>query len=372
MKKKILFTASIAKHLLRFHLPYLQWFQEQGYETHVACDGDEIISYVDKQWKVSFIRSPFSTGHIKAYKELKAIIDKEQYTMVHCHTPMASIVTRLAATDARKKGTKVLYTAHGFHFYNGASLINWLTYYPIELLASRLVDAIITINSEDYNRIKEKGSNKTEYFLIPGIGVAKSKFFPVSHDEKIKLRERKGFKCEDFIAVYAAEFIYRKNHQFLIEAISKHKEEFPNLKLLFCGRGVLKDKMEALVRKKNLESMVLFMGFRNDIDEIFKMADIGISSSRQEGLGLNLVEEMMCKLPILATQDRGHKEIVTQGENGFLFAQRNKQEFIKYLKELYTNEDKRLAMGIKALKSSDKFEVSNSLSEMSSIYKKYL
>ena len=129
MKKKILFTASIAKHLFRFHLPYLQWFKEQGYETHVACDGDESIPYVDKQWKVPFIRRPFSAGHIKAYKELKAIIDKEQYTMLHCHTPMASIVTRLAAIDARKKGTKVLYTAHGFHFYNGASLINWLTYY---------------------------------------------------------------------------------------------------------------------------------------------------------------------------------------------------------------------------------------------------
>ena len=372
MKKKILFTASIAKHLFRFHLPYLQWFQEQGYQTHVACDGDESIPYVDKQWKVPFIRSPFSTGHIKAYKELKAIIDKEQYTIVHCHTPMASIVTRLAAIDARKKGTKVLYTAHGFHFYNGASLINWLTYYPIELLASRLADAIITINSEDYNRIKEKGSNKTEYFLIPGIGVAKSKFFPVSHDEKIKLRERKGFKSEDFIAVYAAEFIYRKNHQFLIEAISKHKEEFPNLKLLFCGRGVLKHKMEALVREKNLESIVLFMGFRNDIDEVFKMSDIGISSSRQEGLGLNLIEEMMCGLPIVATVDRGHKEIVINEENGFLFEQNDSNEFIDAVCKLYTDKNLYKKCSINAIETAKKFELSNALSEMIKIYNCYL
>ncbi|GGB72098.1 putative glycosyltransferase EpsD [Flavobacterium suaedae] len=372
MKKKVLFTASIAKHLLRFHLPYLQWFQEQGYETHVACEGDENVPYVDKQWNVPFIRSPFSVGHIKAYKILKGIIDSEQYAMVHCHTPMASIVTRLAAKDARKKGTKVLYTAHGFHFYNGASLINWLTYYPVEVLASAQADAVVTINSEDYNRIKEKGSKKTEYFLIPGIGVAKSKFFPVKHDEKIKLRESKGFKSEDIIAVYAAEFIHRKNHQFLIEAILKHKEEFPNLKLLFCGRGVLKDKMEALVREKKLESVVLFMGFRNDIDEIFKMADIGISSSKQEGLGLNLVEEMMCELPILATVDRGHKEIIRHDVNGYLFAQQSESEFIKYLKELYNNEQLRKDFGKESIAIAENFEIINSLAVMSSIYKKFL
>src|SRR5690606_16641691 len=129
----------------------------------------------------------------------------------HCHTPVASIITRFAAKKARTKGTKVLYTAHGFHFFEGAPLLNWLTYYPAEIFTSRYADAIITINSEYYQRIQEKGSKKTQYFLIPGIGVDKKKFHPVTHSDRNNLRLKNGFKPEDFIVVYAAEFTNRKN-----------------------------------------------------------------------------------------------------------------------------------------------------------------
>lgn len=372
MKKKVLFTASIAKHLLRFHLPYLNWFKQEGYEVHIACEGGEIVPFADKTFKVPFVRSPFSKGHLKAYQVLKELIDRESYSLVHCHTPMASILTRLASREARNKGTKILYTAHGFHFYKGAAVINWLTYYPVEIFTSANADAIITINEEDFELIKQKGNSKTEYFLIPGIGVDKKKFFPISDNEKNDIRAEKGFGREDFIAVYAAEFINRKNHKFLIEALALHKEKFPDLKLLFCGRGVLQKELEALVKKHHLETTVLFMGFRNDVDELYKIADLGVSSSKQEGLGLNLIEEMMCGLPILATTDRGHKEIVTQGENGFLFEQENKKEFIDYLTILYNNSLLRKEMGKKAFEMSHKFEVTNSLAEMTTIYKKFL
>lgn len=372
MKKKVLFTASIAKHLLRFHLPYLQWFKDEGYEVHIACEGDEEVPFADKKWTVPFIRSPFSIGHTRAYKILKEIIDNENYSLIHCHTPMASIVTRLAAKDARNSGTKVLYTAHGFHFYNGAPTVNWLTYYPVEIITSAYADAIITINKEDFDRISTKGNQKTNYFLIPGIGVDKKKFNTVNKEDKNKLREEKEFSKEDFIVVYAAEFIDRKNHEFLIKAIANHKEEFSNLKILFCGRGQLKDKMELMVKERKLESVIFFMGFRNDVDELFKMADLGISSSKQEGLGLNLVEEMMCGLPVLATQDRGHKEIIYFGENGYLFEQENEKEFISFLKQLYNNTELREKMGKKAFEVSNKFEITNSLKEMAIIYNKFL
>jgi glycosyltransferase EpsD len=372
MKLKILFTASIAKHLLRFHLPYLKWFKEQGYEVHIACEGDEEVPFVDKKWTVPFVRSPFSKGHFQAYKVLKEVIDREAYSLIHCHTPMASIVTKLAAKEARSLGTKVLYTAHGFHFYKGAPLINWLTYYPVELFTSGYADAIITINSEDYKRISKKGDKKTNYFLIPGIGVDNKRFNIVSKEEKNRLRNLKGFSQDDYIAVYAAEFIARKNHKFLIEAIINHKDEFPNLKILFCGRGELKDKMEVLVKQNKLESVIYFMGFRNDIEELFKMSDLGISSSKQEGLGLNLIEEMMCGLPILATEDRGHKEIVESGKNGYLYEQNNKKAFIAYFKKIYGNPDLREKMGKNALDVSHKFEITNSLEEMSMIYNKFL
>ena len=374
MKKKILFVANIHKHFRAFHIPYIEYLKSIGYEVHVAANDSETqINEANKQFNIPINRNPFSVNNVKAIRQLEKIIEKENYCLIHCHTAMGSVVARIAARKFRLKGSlKVLYTAHGFHFYKGSPIHYWLSYYPVEIILTRFTDAIITINDEDYQLIKKHKSKNCEVFKIPGIGVNKNRFNPVGLQDKIDLRRKNGFQINDFILVYAAEFIHRKNHDFIIDAAIELKEKIPNVKILFAGRGELIQVCKNKVLKLNLSNVVHFLGFRNDIDEVFKMADIGISSSRQEGLGLNLIEEMMCELPILATQDRGHKEIVTHGENGFLFAQGNKQEFIKYLKELYTNEDQRLVMGTKALNSSYKFEVSNSLSEMSSIYKKYL
>ena len=372
MTKKVLFTASIAKHILRFHLPYLKWFKDQGYETHVACNGEEYIPYTDVKHMVPFVRSPFHLGHREAYRELKALMDREEYAMIHCHTPMASVVTRLAAKSSRKNGAKVLYTAHGFHFYKGSSIHNWLTYYPVELALARYADAIITINEEDFQAIKSKENKTTKVFKIPGVGVDKKRFYQVSREEKTFLRRKNGFTEEDFILVYAAEFIPRKNHFFVISATKKLKEEIPSLKILFAGRGALKEVLEQQVKASGLDGIINFLGFREDIDEIFKLSDIGISSSKQEGLGLNLVEEMMCGLPIVATEDRGHKEIVDQGENGFLFPQGDMEEFVRSIKRLYENEVLRKSMGRKAIEKAQKFELSNSLKEMEKIYNQFL
>lgn len=372
MTKKVLFTASIAKHLLRFHLPYLKWFKDEGYEVHIACEGDEEVPFTDKTWKVPFVRSPFTTGHFKAHKILKEIIDDENYSLIHCHTPMASIVTRLAAREARRNGTKVLYTAHGFHFYTGAPFVNWLTYYPVELFTSGYADAIITINQEDYSLIKSKGSKNPDYFLIPGVGVKKKRFFDVDENIKKELRKEKGFEKDDILLVYAAEFIERKNHQFLIDSSMKLFKELPHLKILFAGRGKLQEKLEQEVKYRELDSKIIFLGFREDIDEIFKMSDIGISASRQEGLGLNLIEEMMCGLPVVATMDRGHREVIDHNKNGFLFPQNDTEQFVHFIKKLSGDKGLYNQMSQEAIQKANKFELKNSLTEMEKIYRKYL
>jgi glycosyltransferase EpsD len=372
MKKKVLFTASIAKHLVRFHLPYLKWFKEQDYEVHIACEGDDEVPFTDKKWAVPFVRSPFSKGHIKAYKTLKRIIDTEEYSLIHCHTPMASIVTRLAAKEARIRGTKVLYTAHGFHFFNRGPFLNWLTYYPVEILCSYLADAIITINNEDYLRISKNGNAKCKYFLIPGVGVEKSKFSPVNEEVKQRIRRKNGFGNNDLLLIYAAEFIPRKNHEFLIKSAKELVDRIPNVKILFAGRGKLEGKLVQLSNKLGLNNKVIyFLGFRNDINEVFQMCDIGISASLQEGLGLNLIEEMMCGLPVVATEDRGHNEVINQNENGFLFPQGNKSQFRDYIEAL-TNDKNRSKMSKKAIIKADSFELLSSLNIMGSIYSELL
>ena len=148
--KKVLFTATVDSHILQFHLPFLKMFKENGYEVHVATNGDESIPFCDKKIKISFERSPFKINNLKAIGQLRKVINEEQYDIIHTHTPMGSVVTRLAAKQARKKNnTRVIYTAHGFHFFKGAPILNWLVFYPVEKWLAKYTDTLITINKED-------------------------------------------------------------------------------------------------------------------------------------------------------------------------------------------------------------------------------
>ncbi len=370
--KKVLFTASIAKHILRFHLPYLKWFKENGFETHVACNGDEEIPFADYKHKVNFVRNPFHLGHFSSYHELKKILNDENFDLVHCHTPMASVITRLASRFHRPKGLNVLYTAHGFHFFKGGPLIYWLLYYPMEKYLSQFTDAIITINKEDFDLIQNNGFKNKKTYLINGVGVNNDRFTPKENNFKLDLRQKCGFQNNDFILVYVAEFIERKNHTFIINSTNELKTKIPNLKILFAGRGILKDQMENLVVKLNLNDTIKFLGFRDDINDVMRLADLGISASKQEGLGLNLIEEMMVGLPIIATIDRGHKEVVSHGKNGFLFEQNNKLMFIEYVIDLYNNPKKYRNFSQEAIVSSEKFALSKSLIQMENIYNNFI
>ena len=174
--KKVLFTATVVKtHINVFHLPYLKWFKEQGYEVHVAAKNDFvnepcIIPNCDKFYDINFARFPFSKANIKAYKQLKKIITENNYDIIHCHTPVAGVLARLAARNCKK--TTVIYTAHGFHFFKGAPLLNWLIYYPVERFCARFTDKLITINKEDYERAQHFKLRKNgKVYYVSGVGI---------------------------------------------------------------------------------------------------------------------------------------------------------------------------------------------------------
>ena len=119
---KILLTATVQSHIVQFHKPLVEMLHEYNCEVHVAARDNLAeknglkLDFAEKVFNVPFSRSPKSKDNIKAYKQLKKIIDEGQYDVIHCNTPMGGIVTRLAARKARKNGTKVFYTAHGFHY----------------------------------------------------------------------------------------------------------------------------------------------------------------------------------------------------------------------------------------------------------------
>ena len=315
--KKVLFTATVDVHIKSFHIPYLKLFKEKGYEVHVATNGDEDIPYCDVKHKVSFERSPFKINNVKAIKELRKIIEEEKFDIIHCHTPMGSVVTRIAAKNARKcYGTRVIYTAHGFHFYKGAPLLNWIMFYPVEKYLSKFTDDLILINYEDYDlAIKKFHAKKTH--LVHGVGVDPEKFsFEMTEGEKDSLRKEIGISKDDIVLIYVAELNKNKNQKMAIDAMQELVKENPKYKLLLVGKDSYNGKYQQMVKKLNLEDNIKFLGYRKDVPKLMKISNIAISTSLREGLPVNLIESSMCGLPIVATDCRGNRDVVNECKNG--------------------------------------------------------
>ena len=242
--KKVLFVATVVKtHIMEFHIPYLKMFQDMGWETAVAARNDYEdpadchIPHCDRYYDIAFERLPWKKANIKAYRELKAIIDREHFDIIHCHTPMGAMIARLAARNARKRGTKVIYTAHGFHFFKGAPLMNWLMFYPAEWLLAPLTDVLVTINKEDYAFAKKKiRAKRIEY--VPGVGVDTAKFHVGTVDRAEKRREL-GLTEQDFLILTVAEMTKNKNQSTVLKALALLKNEpgYESMHYLICGRG---------------------------------------------------------------------------------------------------------------------------------------
>ena len=366
--KKVLYTATVDIHIKAFHLPYLKMLHDMGYKVYVATNGNEDFPYCDEKIVIPFERSPFKFNNIKAIFKLKKIIDKENFNLIHCHTPMGAVVTRLAARKARKKGTRVIYTAHGFHFYKGAPLINWLLFYPIEKWLARYTDVLITINNEDYEIAKNK-FKKTKVKLVNGVGIEPEKFdIEISNDEKMELRKSLGLQKDDFIMIYPAELSFRKNQEWLIQTLSELLKKYPDMHLLLPGRDSLNSKLQNLVNDLNINNNVHFLGFRNDIPKLLRISNLALSSSRQEGLPVNLMEDMYIGLPIVATDCRGNRDLIDNNVSGFLVEQGDSNKFKECVETIYLNKIDIEDMCKKAKEKIRKYMFSNVSKDIKKIY----
>ncbi|MGW6192126.1 glycosyltransferase family 4 protein [Bacillus cereus] len=318
MSKKVLFCATVDYHFKAFHLPYMKWFAEQGWEVHVAANGNMQLPYVNQKYNIPFQRSPIRLQNFHAYKKLMSIIDKNKYNIIHCHTPMGGVIARLAARKSRKKGTKVVYTAHGFHFCKGSPYMNWLLYYPIERILASYTDCLITINQEDYDLAVKHRFPVKDIKLVHGVGIDVQRFTPVTEIEKRELKLQCGYKPQDFLMFYAAEFNKNKNQSFLIHVLAQLKNEMPHAKLLLAGEGPLIEECKKIAMQLGVSSMVHFLGYRNDIASLLQMCDLAVASSYREGLPVNIMEAMACGLPVVATDNRGHRELIINNKNGWI------------------------------------------------------
>ncbi|MBT2616214.1 MULTISPECIES: glycosyltransferase family 4 protein [unclassified Bacillus (in: firmicutes)] len=373
MEKKVLFCATKDYHFEAFHLPYFKWFKEQGYKVHTAAHGDLNLPFVDKKHVIPIQRSPFKKENIMAYKELKYIIDNNNFQIIHCHTPMGGALGRLAGRKARERDTKMLYTAHGFHFFKGVPILNWLVYYPIEKFLARMTDCLITINNEDFQIAIQRNFRAKEITHILGVGVDTNQYHPVSTNKKTELRLERGYCEEDFLMFYAAEFNKNKNQQLLLRAFSLIKEEVSNARLLLAGDGPLLDECKILAESLGIRNQVDFLGFRKDIDELLKISDLAVASSLREGLPVNIMEAMACGLPIIANENRGHRELVFNGQNGWLIARNDEKSFAEKIIKIAGNRGMRKMLGESSHKMVErKYSAKKILEAKSELYKSYM
>lgn len=366
--KKVLFTAHVDSHILAFHIPYLKYFKSQGYEVHVASCGDSAIPHIDVKYDIPIERSPIKINNLRSIRQLKKIIDRENYDIIHTHTPMGSVVTRLASMSARKRGTRVLYTAHGFHFYDGAPLINWLIYYPIEKAMSHTTDDLITINTEDFERAKTKF--KTNVHYIPGVGIDPKKLdIKMTKADKTKLRKTLGLKDSDFVIIYPAELNKNKNQKMLISVMESLVLKYPNIHLLLPGKDSMKGFHKQIIKVKGLEGNIHLLGYRKDIPELLKISDIAVSTSLREGLPVNIMEAMYLGLPVVATDCRGNRDLIVNNSSGYIVPQFDDRTFTERISGLYTDKKLRDLLGRNARKTSKKYVIDDILKLTHSIYR---
>lgn len=355
MKKRILIVATIDRHIEKFHLPYIKEFKKMGYEVHVATNGYKELENVDKKITIPIQRTPFSIKNIFSIFELRRIIKKNNYEIIHCHTPMGSVVTRLAAKYI-KKGSRpfVVYTAHGFHFFKGASKVNWLIYYNIEKVLSKYTDLILTINNEDYRLAKEKFYCNIEY--VPGVGIDLSKFIPKTESLYVSNRKKIGILNSSFVITYVAELSNRKNQEVLISAMSRLCEKYDNLKLYLIGDGPNVEEYKKLVKQLNLEDNVIFSGYQSDVTKYLYASDMLVSSSKQEGLPVNILEGMSIGLPIVVSNCRGNIDLIKNGYNG-LIVENDSMSFEQAIEKIFLDKNLRDKLGEKNLLEIKKYSL---------------
>lgn len=327
--KKALLVTTVSGFVPQFEMNNVRLLQSMGYEVHYAANYD-MPSYGDDNHRldatgiirhqIDFVRSPFNLSEWKVYRQLCSLMKAEQFDLVHCHTPMGGVMARLAA---HATGTRpVIYTAHGFHFFKGASLANWICYYPIERFLSRFTDQQICINHEDFECARRRfHAHFTDY--IPGAGLAFDKL-PHMTSEDICLKKKElGLPVNARIVLSSGEFIKRKNHKTALRAIAKLIGEFPDLHYVICGHGKLKEDLKQLTKELGLEGHVSFPGYRKDMLEIYPCADVFVFPSYQEGLPMALLEAMASGLPIVCSDVRGCNDLMEEdfsSENHMLSA----------------------------------------------------
>ncbi len=314
MSKKILYCASTASHILNFHLPYLRFFKEQGWQVDVAVAAKVEIPYTDRIIEIPLEKNILALRNLQAVRTFQRLLAENRYDVISVHTTLAGAAARLAVLLKRRRTEKVVYTSHGYFFNGGRSLSGQL-FLRVEKLLAPVTDILMVMNTVDHTlAVKHKLGKKIAF--IPGMGVDLTRFAKVDSEEQKRMKASAGYKPDDILIVYAAEMSKRKNQGELIRAFAVAAATEPSLKLLLAGDGALKQHYQEIVHQHGLDQRIHFLGHVSDMAALYKMCDIAVSTSRSEGLPFNIMEAMASGLPVAASDIKGHKDLLSLSSRG--------------------------------------------------------
>lgn len=372
--KKALLVTTVSGFVPQFEMNNVRLLQERGYEVHYASNFD-MPSYGDNNdrlkgtgircHQIAFAREPWNLQNMSAVRELAALIRREGVSLLHCHTPMGAACARVAA--ARTGLRNVIYTAHGFHFFDGAPKKNWLIYYPVEKFLSRYTDSLLLINREDYARARKKFSAR-HTDLLPGVGID-IEAVQRGSAESAGLREELGISPDKRVLLTAGEMIPRKNQALLLEVLRRLNNL--SLTLIILGHGKLRDELKAKARALGVEAQVIFPGYRTDVFRFYGIADLFLFPSLQEGLPVAVMEAMAAGLPVVASGVRGNRDLILPGKGGELLSPHCATDWEKVVSILLGDCKKREAYGLYNRQRIGAFSREANETKMREIYARY-
>ena len=363
--KRALIVATIGGFLPVSEINNARLLQKLGYEVHYAANMNNRIYEYDEQklidegfilHHVEFSKNPFHFKRLaKSIKEVREIIKEFQIEVVHCHTPVGGVVGRLSSCLVKENRPKVIYTAHGFHFYEGAPLLNWLLYYPVEYLLSGITDCIVTINKEDFARAKRMRAKQV--VQIPGVGIDLERFHPVERQTR-----------KTFYIISIGELNKNKNHRTIIKALAKLRDR--GIFYEIYGNGPDRDSLLQMIKDYQLEQQVFLRGFEIEIEKKLNDADCCIFPSIREGLGLAALEAMACGIPLIASDNRGTREYMQHNINGIVCNPLDEDAFARAIVQMKGNRPFAEHMAEIGLQTVQAFSVEKSTSIMRELYEK--
>lgn len=364
---KILYVTTIPG-TMNFFLEHVKMLMQEGssvemaFSCSVKCNNPKYMELGCKVHDIPFSRSPFSSSNLMAYKKLKQLVETEHYDIVHTHTPNASMIARFACRNVRKQGTKVIYTAHGFHFFKGAPLKNWLIYYPVEKFCARYTDVLITINKEDYE-LAQKKIHAKKVCYVPGVGIDLEKIRSVQADRN-EVRKSMGVP-EDCVLLFSiGELNVNKNHQVVVKALAKLENK--NVHYAIAGVGDQKENLLSLAKELGVENQFHLLGYRTDALKLYRAADIFVFPSFREGLSVSVMEAMASGLPIICSKIRGNTDLVQNIDAQFVC---NEVDVLyKKINNLITSKTLQEQLAQENKKNIDLFSLNNVLEEIKNIY----